>query len=37
MNILKRILIKIERYTGSNVFKTVLILILIVLVGSYLE
>ncbi|AGO60866.1 ion channel [Ferroplasma acidarmanus] len=37
MNILKRILIKIERYTGSNVFKTVLILIMIVLVGSYLE
>ncbi len=37
MNILKRILIKIERYIGSNVFKTILILTLIVLVGSYME
>ncbi len=37
MNIIKRIIIKLGRFFSSNVFKTVLILMIIVLVGSYLE
>ena len=37
MNIIKRAIIKLERFFSSNVFKTVLILMIIVLIGSYLE